>query len=66
MVFPMKKETEREKFLQAVELMEFGIELMRQNITRRNPDMTEKEVFEELQRCCLRNDNPNIVVVPTE
>ena len=38
------------RLLAALDLMELGIELMRQNIARRNPEASEQEVNVELQR----------------
>jgi len=34
----------RERLLEAIDLMEFGIELMRQNLRRRHPEASEEEI----------------------
>jgi len=39
----------RERLLDAIDLMEFGIELMRQNLQRRHPEASEEEINAMLQ-----------------
>ncbi len=39
----------KEKLLIAIDFMDFGIELQRQNIKRRNPNATDEEISKKLQ-----------------
>jgi|GEM_PF-6744366 len=40
----------RERLLAAIDMMEFGLELMRQNIKRNHPDASEQERSTMLER----------------
>ena len=50
----------RERLLQTLDLMEFGIALMRQNIIRARPCATSDEVEKELDRWLF--DQPEVFI----
>ena len=75
MMFPMKEpgaqrsEKMRESLLSAIDLMEFGIRLMRQNISRALPDASKEQVDIELRRWLFEQPadfQPQIPLAGTE
>lgn len=50
-----------ERLLAALDLMEFSIELMRQNIARELPDAPPEKIEEELARWLIEQPSPFIV-----
>jgi hypothetical protein len=53
----MKKLSPSEKFIAAIELQEFGLQVKRTQIKRRNPDATPEEI-EQLFQSWLQDRKP--------